>query len=277
MLLSTSLMNVGSVIQKRAVDALPPLEGLRLDRAVRTVLGKPLWLIGWVMTASAMVLNWVALGFADISVIQPLGGVGLVVLAVFSRFYLGERLTSLTLLGMGLVIAGLVVIGVSAGESRAYESAEEAFGSYLGAGALLTLAALVVAVGFGWALASRISSSWAGVLFALVAATCSVLGLTFSKGVFSAFGIEGITTTLSQAPALILLVLMLGFSTLAIMLQQLSFQKGRSVVVTPIFGATSVILPLVTGAFVFGEVLGGATLAAAALIVAGVLCLGASR
>ena len=41
-----------------------------------------------------------------------------------------------------------------------------------------------------------------------------------------------------------------------ISLQQMSLQKGKSVVVTPVFNLSSIILPLATGYMVFGEIIG---------------------
>ena len=58
--------------------------------------------------------------------------------------------------------------------------------------------------------------------------------------------------------------------------QQLSFQKGRAVVVTPIFGAVSVALPLATGLLVFREAVSPYTAFAVLFIVVGVVLLGRS-
>lgn len=275
MLVSTSVMNVGSVLQKKAVDRLPPLEGQPLLASIRSVLRTPLWLFGWVMTSGAIVLNWVALGFADISIVQPLNGFGLVVLAVFSRFYLGERLTPPTLLGIGGVVVGLAIIGATASESRSWDDAAAVLESYTRPAAIATLAGLLLLILGLWAVASRVAR-FAGVLFAFIAAASSVLGLTFSKGLFACFAIAGLGATLSTWPAYLLAGLLLGFSTLAIMLQQLSFQKGRAVVVTPIFGAASVALPLATGLLVFREAVSPATLVAVLFVVVGVAFLGTS-
>ena len=273
MLVSTSMMNIGAVIQKKAVDRLPPFEGRPVLENVRNVMRTPLWLCGWMMGLAAIVSNMAALGMADISTIQPLNGFGLAVLAIFSRYYLGERLTPLTLLGVGAVIVGVVLIGVTATESREFTETRELLASYTHLRALLALGGAMAMIFALWAVARR-SGRIAGVLYAFVAAASSVVGLTFSKGLFGIPHLVGWGTALIMWPMWVLAALMIPFSTLAMFLQQMSFQKGRAVVVTPVFAATSVVLPLAVGALVFGETVGWTTIAAVLSIVIGVVLLG---
>lgn len=273
MLASTSLMNIGTVVQKKAVDQLPPFDRRPFAENVANVLKTPLWLFGWAMTLTAIVSNMIALGMADISVIQPLNGFGLVVLTVVSRIYLGERLTPLTLAGLATVTAGVVLIGLTAAESREFADADELLASYTHRQAVIALSAyLAVVVGL-WALAKRVRSV-AGVLYAAVAAACSVFGLTFSKGLFGIPLIVGWGAALALGSTWLLGAIMLPFSTVALFFQQMSLQKGRAVVVTPVFAAAAVVLPLIMGAFVFGEAVAPLTVAAVVLIVIGVVFLG---
>lgn len=273
MLLSTSMVNVGAVLQKKAVDALPPFETVPLLDSVKAVLRAPIWLIGWAMASSAIVLNMVALGLADISVIQPLNGFGLVVLVLFSRAYLGERLDRLAVGGVALVIAGVAAVGLTLPESRVFSGMDEILGCYTQSGALLTVLAGLGGV-VALVLVARKLSPVAGILFSLAAAGCSVLGLTFSKGFFGSLTLVGFGATLGRGAPWLLLGLLLAFSATALALQQLSFQKGRAVVVTPVFASASVVLPLFAGRFVFAEQLPLVALVGPALIVVGVVLIG---
>jgi drug/metabolite transporter (DMT)-like permease len=273
MLASTSMTNIGTVIQKKAVDRLPPFEGRSVLENVANVLKTPLWLIGWAMGVVALVSNMVALGMADISVIQPLIGFGLAVLAIFSYYYLGERLTPMTLAGVGAVIAGVVLIGVTASEGRGFTDTQELLASYTHRTSVISLGVFLLMIFGLWALAKRVGKM-AGVLYAVVAAACSVFGLTFSKGLFGIPHLIGWGAALALWPTWLLLVIMLPFSTLAMFLQQMSFQKGRAVVVAPVFAATSVVLPLAMGALVFDEAVAWLTIVAVLFIVVGVVLLG---
>ncbi len=273
MLLSTSMMNLGAVLQKKAVDALPAFDATPVLESVRAVLGTPLWLLGWGMATFAIVLNMVALGLADISIIQPLNGFGLVVLVLASRWLLGERMDTLAAAGVGLVVAGVAAVGFTLPESRVFADAGTLLAVYAQPVAIGSLAGFALLAGLAWVAARRLLR-WAGILLAFAAALCSVVGLSFSKGYFGLLALEGLGPVLGSGRPWLLLVLLLGFSVTAMLLQQLSFQKGRAVVVTPVFAAASVVLPLLVGWLVFGERLPVATLAGPALIVLGVVLIG---
>jgi len=276
MLLATAMTNVGAVIQKRAVDALAPLDGQPLAASVKALLRSRLWCLGWATATSAIILNMVAVGLADLGVVQPLNGFGLVVLALGSRIYLGERLDRARLVAIGLVVVGVGLVGVFATPSRVFATASELLACYTdGLGPFVLALAALFGLG-AWPLA-RAARGRAGIVFALMAAVCSVLGLAFAKGVFGAATAWGVVATLAAWPFVVLAALLLFFAVAALGLQQLSFQKGRAVVVTPIFAGASVLLPLVLGRLVFGEALGVLGLVGPLLILAGVVVLGAQR
>jgi drug/metabolite transporter (DMT)-like permease len=273
MLLSTSMMNVGAVLQKKAVDALPPFDRTPLLESLAAVLRTPLWLLGWGLATFAIVLNMAALGLADISIIQPLNGFGLVVLVLASRLLLGERLDAMAAAGVGLVVAGVAAVGLTLPESRAFTDAAELLGVYTQPMSLGALAGFALLAGLTWLAAVRLPR-FAGILFAFAAAVCSVVGLSFSKGYFGLLALVGVGQVLGSGWPWLLLALLLTFSITAMMLQQLSFQKGRAVVVTPVFASASVVLPLAIGRLVFGEQLPLVALAGPVLIVLGVVLIG---
>ncbi|MFH1464127.1 MAG: EamA family transporter [Pseudomonadota bacterium] len=276
MLVATSMVNVGAVLQKSVVDDLPPFEDVPLGQSLKALAGTPRWVIGWLAGIGGVALNMLALGLADIGLVQPLNGFGLAVLALFSWYYLGERLDLRAWFGMVLVIAGVVLVGALLPESQAFASSTELLACYLRPMSLAVLAALGAAAVLTW-LASRALPWAAGILLALSAAACSVTGLTFSKGFTSILTMDGLGGLLTSAPALLLLVLLLGFASAALALQQLSLQKGRAVEVTPAFAAASVVLPLLPSWLVFREQLPALALLTPLLITAGVVLLGTRR
>jgi drug/metabolite transporter (DMT)-like permease len=113
----------------------------------------------------------------------------------------------------------------------------------------------------------------AGIIFALIAAMFSVLGLTFSKGVFSIIDEVGFVNALKLWQAYVLLVLFIIGSTMAIATQTMSLQKGKAVIVTPVFNLSSIILPLSTGFMVFGEIISPIKIIATIIILMGAVLL----
>jgi drug/metabolite transporter (DMT)-like permease len=275
MLVATSMLNVGVVLQKAVVDGLPPFEQVSVGQSLKALLRAPRWVAGWLIGLVGVALNMLALGLADLGLVQPLNGFGLVVLALSSWFYLGERLDVRAMIGMALVIAGVVLVGVLLPESRDFSSRADLLACYREPLSLAVLGALVGLAVLTW-MASR-APSWAtGLLLALSAAAASVAGLTFAKGFTGVLTLEGYRGLCSPAPALLLLLL-IGFSSTAMALQQLSLQKGRAVEVIPTFAAASVVLPLLPGWLVFREQVPGLALLTPGLITAGVILLGTRR
>jgi drug/metabolite transporter (DMT)-like permease len=164
-------------------------------------------------------------------------------------------------------------VGFTLPASRSFEGAADLLAVYAQPLAILSLLGFAVLAGLVW-LAARRLPRFAGILFAFAAAVCSVVGLSFSKGYFGLLALEGVGAVLGMGWAWPLLALLLLFSITAMMLQQLSFQKGRAVVVTPVFASASVVLPLVVGRSVFGEQLPALALLGPLLIVVGVVLIG---
>lgn len=276
MIVATSMISIGAVLQKKAVDRLPAFESQPVATSVLALIRSPVWVLGWLLGSSAVLLNMIALGLADISVIQPLNGFGLVVLAIASRLVLGERLNPRATGGIATIIAGVALIGVVAPPSRDFSSAGEILGSFTHQRGVLTLAGLTTAVVLV-TLLTRTATRLAGVLFGFVGAACSVIGFTLAKGVFGVVHVAGVGPALLSWPVWALAVTLLAFKVAAMVYQQLSFQKGRAVVVTSVFAATSVALPLLPGRMVFDEPVSGLMLPATLLIVLGVILLSAGR
>ncbi|MCX7031658.1 MAG: hypothetical protein NTU62_16265 [Spirochaetes bacterium] len=109
--------NVGQLAQKIAVNRLPAQEGaagrLRSSLFVR-LLGSPVWLAGFaVVVLVGTPLNLVAALWLGPAILPGLMSLGLVVLAVGAVTVAGEQLGAVDVAGIALVIAGIVLIGLS--------------------------------------------------------------------------------------------------------------------------------------------------------------------
>src|SRR4029453_8868355 len=114
-ILATTCFQGGLVLQKVGADRLPRLGlSVRQGNASPPFIRSPIWLAGIAINTVGWVLLLKALANAPVSIIQPVLGFGLALLALFSAVFLKERLSRLEAGGLSSFVAGLVLLGVSA-------------------------------------------------------------------------------------------------------------------------------------------------------------------
>lgn len=114
--LAAAGVNIGKVFQKEATDTLPLL---RLQRDVLCQYVKCTgWLIGFACDIGGTIFMVVALSLAPVSVIEPVAGSGLAILALFCHCYLRERLRCRQWIGIGFAMSGVIGLGLIASPSN---------------------------------------------------------------------------------------------------------------------------------------------------------------
>src|SRR5262245_35800880 len=242
--LATSCYQIGIVLQKAAADRLPRIgweEGQR--HALRSFLRSPTWLAG----IGTMTVGWVfflkAVANAPVSIVQPVLGFGLVLLALFSVVVLHERLRTLEWAGIAMMIGGLVLLGLSGSGGTAAPT--------LGLAALLTvsvvcLGLLAAAVRIGragrWVPLPIVLGFGAGVLIGLAA--------LYTKGLF--LSLEAGRAALGW---LVFLPLMTAANLGGLWVQQAGFQQGRALIVVAMNAVTNKVVTIAGGMLTLGELL----------------------
>mmetsp|Transcript_29107 Transcript_29107/g.82036 ORF Transcript_29107/g.82036 Transcript_29107/m.82036 type:complete len:362 (-) Transcript_29107:226-1311(-) len=104
--------NIGKALQKRATVTLPrfELEG----KVLKQYLRNRTYLLGMAVDIAGALLMIVAFSQAPVSVVQPVASGGLAALALFSHFYLQERLHFRQWVAVLLAALGTVGLGMSA-------------------------------------------------------------------------------------------------------------------------------------------------------------------
>jgi drug/metabolite transporter (DMT)-like permease len=268
MLLSATVMSFSSIVLKIAATKMPAMEGNGLAKNFVILVKNGVWIFGFLLSVSALGLNTFALANADMSLIQPLSGFGLIVLVVAARVLLGEVVTRREVFGVLLAIAGVVVVGISA-SSVVAEKSLATIDLISKPMAVLWLLLLIAGVIVSWLLCRAFNYRGAGLVFAANTAIASTLGLTFSKVFFS-----DLSRPIGVGPLhYVFLALFLAFASGALLLQQFALQKGRAVVVVPVINMMQVAVPIPTGLLVFRENTIPMQWAGLAILLIGVLIL----
>jgi drug/metabolite transporter (DMT)-like permease len=182
---------------------------------------------------------------APISLLQPILGTGLIVLAGFSVFYLEEKLSIGEWVGIFTLIGGLAMLGASAesGEVRGLEAVSW--------DRLIGLTVLLLAFIFA---AKRIEDrspgrfrvelvvgAASGVMIGIGALFTRVMLLEFEAG-------NALLGTL-------LIFLTMAVMTSGVFTQQGGFQRGRAMTVTALLAVLNKVIAIFGGMFALGEVL----------------------
>ena len=254
-ILSFSLKNVGYALQKKGVDRIRASRAGKRQR-IRDYLTNATWLIGQLFPFAGMALLIAAYAFGPISTLMPLMGVGLIVLALFCRFYLKETIRPLEWLAIGLTVIGLALVNYPAGGiggppvlelSDMAENLKRS-GSLL----FLLIPNLIMAV----LLVYSALSSWrhSGSLFGVGAGIVGGTALIFQKPMS-----VGLRILISGGPvehlgtALLGTFLMITLSFFAIAFANIGYNHGRGVLVAPLYSVFQMLFPTVGGMIIYGE------------------------
>lgn len=109
-LLAMSLFSLAPVLQKSALNRLPPLSFSNVWKSVLSLLKDRRWMLGFAVGCLGLLPYMAALRLVGVAVVQPLYGFGFIVLMAMSRFMLHEKLSPAARIALGLLVVMPVLI-----------------------------------------------------------------------------------------------------------------------------------------------------------------------
>ena len=106
-------MNYGIFLSKREVDQLPMLGAHGTLKTIKAFVTSKPWLKAQGLQLLAGMLHVVAIGLAPLSIVEPIGAAGICFLVVLTVVYLGEKASWLDWVGIGVMVLGVALLGVS--------------------------------------------------------------------------------------------------------------------------------------------------------------------
>jgi len=242
-ILATTCFQGGVVLQKVGADRLPRLGlSVRQGSVYLAFIRSPIWLTGIAINTVGWVLLLKALANAPVSIIQPVLGFGLALLALFSAVFLKERLSRLESGGLVLMVTGLVLLGVSAAHQE-------------GGGAVALVPLLAVSLVFAGGLGPAFPLGRSGqvplpVALGFGAGILIGLAALYTKGLFLT-----LDAGLPLLAWLVFLPLMMAANICGLWVMQAGFQQGRALIVGAVSAVTTKVVAIIGGMTTLGELL----------------------
>jgi drug/metabolite transporter (DMT)-like permease len=262
----TVLWNVGSVLQKKAVEALP-----RSPLRVFSLVSSGRWMAGLLVTAIGWGLYVFGLERIQLSTARTLTGGSYIVLAFFSIVFLRTPLRAAEWLAVLMVSAGIFLLGTTEPSPRPHEASAIASSLpavALGAGCVALLCLVLSRLGTlkNGSLRSFLSPL---AVFAAISGLLSSVGDLLMKALLSVgFGLPSIAAALAVG---IVAFYVTGFYMLS-----RAYQAGTMVGAVVISDFLARLGAIVLGAAVLGEPLAGAGVSGALRAAGLLLVLGGS-
>ena len=251
-LVATTAYNVGLILEKRALGAMPALNLRRVLRVLVSLATSRAWLMGFALMLTGLACQTIALTFEPVSVVQPVLASGVVLVLVLSRVVLRERLHGGETWCVAAIAVSVVLLAMSAsGVKDSHHASPGWVAAVMVPSAVIGLA---FAVGSLRARIRRrgttVAGVWAGVGTGLLYGV-SALAIKALSGI-----LVGHQTAVSIAIGVLTspyLYVLGGSLAVAMLLFQAALQAGRASIVVPVSNVTGSVYFMIAGTWLFHE------------------------
>lgn len=252
-IIAYSMYNIGMALQKKAASSLPNIENTSLKGNLKNFLSNKIWLLGFIMATVQWYIYLIALPMAPLSVLSSMMGVGLVVLVVFSYFYLKEKITKIEIIGVIVIIVGVVILGVTTINSPP-EPDLPTINVFMAKPSSMIYVGLLLLVVFTLiAYCRKMNYKHADIMFGLAAGLLGGIGTIFSKAFTSGFTAPNLLDTIKTWQWYIYILLLIVGNMGMAPVQQVGFQKGKAVIVAPLTSIGTLIFSIIGGVLIYEE------------------------
>jgi drug/metabolite transporter (DMT)-like permease len=250
-LLSAVFYNLGILVEKSALSSLPALRLREPVALFRSVFGRPLWLLGFVLMLAGMGCQVVGLSMLPITVAQPMLAAGPAVVVAGSSVVLGERLNRTDYVCLAVIAVSLGMLGLSFDPDREQVGLSDHPPEVMAVCLLSGLAAWVIYAAAYQASRARHAGP-RGVTFGVAVGLLNGVGGLLGKACAAIVGREG-----RQAPMRLLLspypYLFGLFAVVMLGAMQIALQRSRAANLVPAQVVVGNAHVMATGMVIFGE------------------------
>ena len=238
----------------------------------RRTAGWLLWTAATVGTLLGVVIVLVALSIGAVSLVGAMAGTGLVALAVFSHFVMGEKIKWSDVAGIATILGASVLIGLFAQEQGEQDPRWLVIHGFTGA-----LIAVYIIL---WIVAGK--SERAGLVLGGFGGTLAGTSMLYQNGATVTADIgpliefplrESLTADRLASLANPYLFVWFVLSMSAFFVLQIAYGRGKAIHVIPAFNVHFIVIPVVGGVVGFAEVMHPLQWLGVVIIVAGTILL----
>lgn len=255
-ILSYSMLNIGMGLQKKGAASLPKINKQKIGQNLKNFLTCRPWVIGFILVQAQWASLSFALDLASVSIITPLMSVGMVALIIFSYFYLKEPISKIEITGIIIILGGIVLLGTTTPREEVEHTYEYVLGRLSSIGVIAFL--LVFFLFSIFLIIVSISRKYknADILFSIAAGITDALGAILLRAFMG--GVEFRDIEILRAASKlwswwVLMFIMSAVNFTATLYLQVAYQRGRAVIVAPIFAVLAMMIPVFGGIIIFEE------------------------
>lgn len=240
-LIATTLINYSAYMQKRELDKLPRIGSQPALQTAKAFIRCRPWLEAQGLEFSGTFLKAIAVGLAPLSVVQPINSAGIALLALLAITKLGERPEISDWLGIGAIMAGLIMLGRSliGVPSKAFSYNPLVLWFFI----IFFFAVAGISLFNGFTRKSDQATNLIAVAAGIVIGLTAVIIKLGWNDIGSRFWEHGFRHALFSP--YLYLILILPF--VALILEQIAIQRGKAIIVIPITTGMSNIIPIIIG------------------------------
>lgn len=240
-ILTAAMFTIGAVAQKKAVQDLPDIKMSDIS-TMTPMLKNRTWAIGTAVALLGGIPYILSQSFIGIGYTQLLLSIGLIFLAYSATKMLHEHLGWLEWTGISLILVGTVFLGLAQLSDVTVSLSDP--GLLTSSLIFYVIFGIVIAVGFilykitEWGVAKNMAII-SGIFFGVGAFSSQIgtLGLEESNLIIAGVGF----------------FLLIGGNTIATVIVNIAFQKGKAVMVIPLQSSGNYLIPVFAGITIFGQ------------------------
>lgn len=255
-ILSYSMLNIGMGLQKKGACTLPDIDKQTVRQNIKNFIRCKPWLIGFLLVQIQWVFLAFALDLASVSIITPLMSIGMAALIIFSYFYLKEPMSKVELIGILVIIFGIVILGATSPLDDTEYNLDFVLEHMSTIPSIIFLIVTFLLTIFFIILCIIRKFKNADIFFSVAAGITDALGAIFLRAYMGGADYRNMEITKEAATHWgwwVIFVLMILLNLTATIYLQVAYQRGKAIIVAPIFAVLAMIVPVFGGILIFEE------------------------